>query len=183
MIIQKHDEPYFRSKSGKYERSLVTYRRKNTNRMFVDGKYVPKAHPLHMPGTFKNWSEVRAQTPVEIVAEDIEAEDGLAYDYADFIQSQKKPGFVYVITNPAWPEWVKIGHSRNPARRLDNYQTGAPARDYELHGYVYFSDRYTAEHEIHERVRPISYQSEGEWFMVDVGVAMDIVSEVSEDMD
>ena len=42
-----------KSKQGKTERqTLESHERKNKTRMFVDGKYVPKSHPLHKPGRY-----------------------------------------------------------------------------------------------------------------------------------
>ena len=39
-------------------------------------------------------------------------------------------GYVYVITNPAWPEWVKVGSTVSLEERLSNYQTSDPTRSY-----------------------------------------------------
>ena len=47
-------------------------------------------------------------------------------------KSDNNPGFVYLITNKAWPEWVKVGRTANPRVRLRNYQTSSPLRDYEV---------------------------------------------------
>ena len=49
---------------------------------------------------------------------------------------QKRPpieGYIYIITNPAWPNYVKIGRSNNPSNRLNTYQTGSPLRDYSIY--------------------------------------------------
>lgn len=39
-----------------------------------------------------------------------------------------RDGWIYVITNPAWPEWVKIGYSGNLKNRLRSFNTGVPNR-------------------------------------------------------
>ena len=38
--------------NGKRER-VESHARKNTTRMFVNGKFIPKSHPLHKPGSYK----------------------------------------------------------------------------------------------------------------------------------
>ena len=44
--------------SGRRER-LVSYVRKNTTRMFVNGKYIPKSNPLYQTGSpFRNYELV-----------------------------------------------------------------------------------------------------------------------------
>lgn len=52
-----------------------------------------------------------------------------------------KEGFVYVISNPTWPGFYKIGMSTNPKRRLAQYQTYSPHRDYKLEWFGFFFDR------------------------------------------
>ncbi|AFQ22213.1 hypothetical protein My1_054 [Pectobacterium phage My1] len=45
-------------------------------------------------------------------------------------------GYVYLITNPAYPGWVKIGASVDAETRLSQYQTYSPFRNYTLEYYV-----------------------------------------------
>lgn len=47
------------------------------------------------------------------------------------------PSYLYVLKNPAWSEWLKIGVCRTNGAyalrdRVLNYQTAAPFRDYEI---------------------------------------------------
>jgi len=80
--------------------------------------------------------------------------------------NKPQPGYIYIIINPAWEEWVKIGRAGDPIKRLADYNTGAPLRDYEL----YFSisvDDMKIEHEIHKHF--IEYRklmNKNEWFKV-----------------
>jgi len=85
--------------------------RQNPKRMFVDGKYVSNNHPLHKSGNYKSFGDA--------------AFSALQKDV------QVKEGYVYVITNPAWPDWVKIGMAIDAEDRLNGYQTSSPMRDYE----------------------------------------------------
>lgn len=45
-------------------------------------------------------------------------------------------GFVYVLTNPAWPGLTKIGSASCAMRRLHTFQTGDPNRAYRLHAAI-----------------------------------------------
>lgn len=43
------------------------------------------------------------------------------------------PGFVYAITNPAWPDRIKLGRTRNhPKSRLSDFQVGDPNAAYRI---------------------------------------------------
>lgn len=168
MIIEKNGEAYFKASGSDYARPMESYRRKNTTRMFVDGKYIPRGHPDHRPGSFRDWIDALG-------------DDRTLYSDADALYGALRSGFVYVITNPAWPGWTKVGHSRDPLRRLDSYQTGAPERDYALHGYCYFTDRVDAEKEIHSRLSMLDPIPSGEWFGVSPPNCLAIVREVAEE--
>lgn len=69
-----------------------------------------------------------------------------------------KEGFVYMITNPAFPDWVKIGSTVDVYDRLDTYQTYSPHRDYRIESYYFSYDRYAEESMYHKR-----YESKNEW--------------------
>ena len=81
----------------------------------------------------------------------------------------EKAGFVYVITNPAFPGFVKIGRAYDPVERLRGYQTGCPFRRYRLAYAIFFEDVVLAEKEIHLRLD--SCRAEGEWFRITPAVA------------
>ena len=92
---------------------------------------------------------------------------GVDIGTADRAEATEKRGFVYVITHPAFPGYVKIGRAYNPESRLRQYQTGCPHRGYELYAAIYFEDCYMAEKEIHARLDE-SYRNGalGEWFNI-----------------
>lgn len=79
-------------------------------------------------------------------------------------------GFVYLITHPNFPGWIKIGSTTNLARRLGSYNTGDPLRRYRLEFAADTLDRRHAEWLAHEELRRRGYDKQGEWF--DVGIAM-----------
>ena len=75
--------------------------KRNNDRMWVNGEYIPKSHPLHKPGRYKALDDAWSHEKIESVAE----------------------GEVYAIINSAWPEWVKVGKAVKSTDRLTNYQT------------------------------------------------------------
>lgn len=80
-------------------------------------------------------------------------------------------GYVYAITNPAFPGWVKIGASVDAETRLNQYQTYSPKRDYVLEGYSMCMD-YTS---LEDRVLRKFPDRSGEWVKADVDVVLQII--------
>lgn len=71
--------------------------------------------------------------------------------------------YVYVITNPAWPNHVKIGRTiGNPDKRLMSFNTGDPLRRYAFATLVEVDDAVEAERALHERFA--MQRVDGEWF-------------------
>ena len=89
---------------------------------------------------------------------------GADFSTANSALATEKRGFVYVITHPAFPGYVKVGRAYDPESRLKGYQTGCPHRAYELYAAVYFEDCHFAEHEIHARL--CAHEGCGEWFAI-----------------
>lgn len=104
----------------------------------------------------------------------------LGVDFATAQRAEKtdRRGFVYVITNPAWPDAVKIGRAFDPESRLNGYQTSSPARDFELAHAVYFADCHLAEREIHLRLGIARLN--GEWFHLSVAAAAYAINQLRE---
>ena len=84
----------------------------------------------------------------------------------DFALNHRR-GFIYAITNPAYPGWVKVGMTTDPLRRLEGYQTGAPFRDYKLEATKQVEDRRLAEQELHRELEAFG-RRRNEWFEVPV---------------
>ncbi len=102
---------------------------------------------------------------------------------ADYIVSMTmatidRRGFVYVITHPSWPGYVKIGRAFDPEERLKGYQTGCPLRQYKLNYAVYFHDCFHAEQEIHARLDVC--RAEGEWFHTSAAIAANHIDNLRE---
>ena len=120
-----------------------THQNRNTNRMWVNGKFVPRSHPLHKPGRYKTF------------------EDAAFSSLAKYELS--KEGQVYIITNPNFRDWVKVGMAVDSEDRLNGYQTSSPFRDYALYKSWPVSDRRAAESEAHTHLEK-TFDRRGEWF-------------------
>lgn len=92
----------------------------------------------------------------------------------------------YVVVNPAWPEWVKIGFTSKSEMkdRISTYQTGSPFRDYEVYHTVFFEDAKSAEQEIHKILKQMNaVQSTGkEWYKMPKTIAANIIDSVLDDL-
>jgi len=82
-------------------------------------------------------------------------------------------GYLYVITNPAWPSYCKIGRTTNINSRLRTYQTGDPNRGYILHYCRFFNDVYHAEREMVQIFR--GAQPLGEWYQIHAEDAANLI--------
>lgn len=85
-----------------------------------------------------------------------------------------KAGFVYAVSNPAWPGYVKIGSAIDIDKRLTSYQTACPHRAYRLEASAFVSDRRRVEQELMQTLRAHKHQHE--WFRVDVDVVARLLS-------
>jgi len=73
-------------------------------------------------------------------------------------------GHIYILSNPAWKGWYKVGMAVEATDRLPTFQTGSPFRDYKLEYYKHFKDRRSAEKEAHILLEKSSKSKRGEWF-------------------
>jgi hypothetical protein len=128
--------------------------KKNKQRMYVNGKYIPLSHPLHKPGNYKSFGDA-------------------AFESLDNYKTSKQ-GQVYILYSPAYPSWVKIGMAVDAEDRLKQFQTGSPYRDYILIKAYDTDDRRKAESEIHELLRK-THASKNEWFVISAPVAKEIL--------
>lgn len=135
-----------------------THHKKNKNRMFVNGKYIPQSHPLHKPGRYKTFEDA-------------------AFSSLEKYESSTE-GQVYVIVNPNFSEWVKVGMAVDAADRLNGYQTSSPFRDYVLNYSWDVNDRRAAESEAHSELQKL-YERRSEWFKCTPEQAQEVVSGIA----
>ncbi len=63
-----------------------------------------------------------------------------------------RPGRIYIISNPAWPSYFKVGQTvRNAKERLNDYQSGSPFRDYKVEFEIHVEDKYLVEKLVSKR--------------------------------
>jgi hypothetical protein len=136
-----------------------------------------------------NWSEyyqakcwytcVPCDSTRRVAARNKKRLDAIRTKYADVLKSLNtlttgvREGFVYVMTNNAWPGFVKIGRAVDPEDRLASFQVADPLRGYELRYYRFFPDRYAAEAAAHMALGEARLS--GEWFAVSVEEAINVV--------
>ena len=91
----------------------------------------------------------------------------------------------YIIINPAYPEWVKVGFTSKSemTSRLRVYQTGSPFRDYEVYHEVKFDDAKKAESEVLSRLKIMCTEKRGEWFKASKRIAANIIDPVWEEIE
>lgn len=82
-----------------------------------------------------------------------------------------KPGYVYIISNPAHPGFLKVGVTQDIKDRLHVYQTSDPKRQYKVEYYIFHPDCYRAEKEIKENMKPFALSIKKEWYEVSLAVA------------
>lgn len=155
-IFEEDGKKYYMSGDGR-RRSLDAYIRKNKKRMYVDGKYIPASHPLHKPGRYEGFEEA-------------------AFSSLENYKSSKE-GEVYIITNPAFEGWVKVGMAVDAMDRLKGYQTSSPFRDYELQFFCRVTDRRASESQAH-KLLAAKFNQQGEWFQCPLEEARQVLNKV-----
>ena len=81
--------------------------------------------------------------------------------------------YVYVISNPAFPEWLKVGKTKNLHTRLRTLCTGSPF-EYE---YV-LVDEYDDDRPIHNRLLAQGIERKREWFKCELDVIEEAIADV-----
>lgn len=149
--IYEDGDWWYYSPSG-YRQRVSTHAAKNTNRMFVNGKYIPSSHPLHKPGRYKSLDDAWSHEKIE----------------------STKEGEVYAIVNDAWLGWVKVGKAVNADDRCNGYQTSSPFRDYRIIARLETDNRHSKEAEMHKIFQHFADERKGEWFKIDNVTAIKI---------
>ncbi len=119
----------------------------NPNRMFVNGKYIPQKHPLYKPGNYKTFNDAAFSSLI---------------NYVNSVE-----GEVYVISNPAWDNWYKIGKAVDSRDRWNSYQTSSPHRDYVLITSKRVKNRGIAERMAHSLADGLCKERANEWFYIE----------------
>lgn len=142
-----------RKKQGKYV-CKKCWGVRDSKRMYVNGKEISNKHPLYKAGRYKNFEEAAFESLTNY--------------------KTNPEGDVYIITNPAWPEWVKVGKAVEANDRLNNYQTSSPHRDYVIYDSFDVKDRSEAESKSHELLQK-HFERQNEWFKCDPEQAKEVI--------
>ena len=129
-----------------------------TTRMYVNGKRIPKSHPLWKPGRYKALDDAWSHTEID---------------------QRSVDGEVYIVRSPAHPNWLKVGKAVNSEERLNGYQTASPHRDYVLEYYEYFENRHQAESAIHRMLEKHKdcHDRKNEWFKTYIPTIKEVMNE------
>ena len=89
---------------------------------------------------------------------------------------------MYAISNPAWPEWIKIGMAIDAEDRCNDYQTSSPMRDYKLIHSISTQDRGRLERIAHKAAAKCG-ERQNEWFKITGEQAIVILESIKENTD
>lgn len=166
MLMERFKENPYTGKPMYYKDNPEAMTRKNKNRMWVNGKYISKSHPLHKPGRYKSLDDAWSHSQIESTSQ----------------------GEVYAIVNDAWPDWIKVGKASIAEDRLNGYQTSSPFRDCSIIATLYTEDRHSKEREMHKVFQHFAKERRSEWFKIDKIKAINIfnihaMSELSKEVE
>lgn len=146
---------YIQPNDGK-RRDYSSLNKRNESRMFVNGKYVPKSHKLYKPGKYATFEEAWSHKELDQVTD----------------------GQVYVIRNPAWPEWVKIGMAVDATDRLRSLNTASPFRDFSVAHTINVKDKRQTERSAHRLLSMLTEERHGEWFKMPAEQAIEVLEQL-----
>jgi hypothetical protein len=92
-----------------------------------------------------------------------------------------KEGFLYLISNDAFPGYVKVGITEDISSRLRTYQTSDPRRKYKVESYIFHPDVRAAEKQIKELMKPFAKRVRNEWYEIDLHMAVPRLQETLAD--
>lgn len=97
---------------------------------------------------------------------------------AKMLYNKEESGDIYIISNPSWKGWIKVGMAIDAKDRCKQYQTSSPFRDYKLHYSRFFNDRKDAEKKAHKLLKKKSEEKKGEWFKISKQDAKNIIETI-----
>ncbi len=139
----------------------------------------PHVAPRPAPTTtrFKPWAALRPYIHPELAR--IRRERTCRYAAADALEEAAKDGFVYIMHNSNYPWHVKIGHSRDPYKRLSEANVWCLDKEWKLKASRYFKNRIIAEGDIHRALD--EFRAGGEFFEVSVSDAIQAMHRLADD--
>ena len=92
-----------------------------------------------------------------------------------------KSGYLYIVTNEAFPGWVKVGTTFSLNERLQTYQTGDPFRRYKVVYSLQHPNFREAEKRIKDVMKHFARNIRNEWYEVDIEFAKSRLEEQLEE--
>jgi len=89
-----------------------------------------------------------------------------------------KRGHIYVVSNPAWKGWYKVGMAVDAEDRCRTYQTSSPLRDFKLEYSEFFADRKETEKLVHDKLTATGCDNRGEWFKLSLNKIKTIIKDM-----
>jgi len=151
-------------KTGKayyYKDNPAAVKLRDSKRMYLKGEEVSKYHTLHKAGRYKSFQEAAFESLPKYTL--------------------TKEGYVYILSNPAWEGWYKVGMAADINDRVNSYQTSSPLRDYYLEHYIATTDRRVAEKKIHAKLNKLSKGVANEWFDVLLSDVIDLLNNYTDE--
>lgn len=90
-------------------------------------------------------------------------------------QTEIKEGFVYIISNIAYPDWIKVGMAFDYEKRLNVYNQYDPESKFKIIGIRWTDNRRILENKILEDMSQVALKQRGEWFRIEKETALDIL--------
>jgi len=143
-----------------YKDNPEAVKRRDASRVFINNKEVLKTDSMYSmfkPGRYKT-------------------KDGLLE--ISNVGTNKKEGYVYILVNPHFENWVKIGMAEDVDKRLSQFNTAYPERDGQMVYSVKVSNMRKAEKKAHTIAEKLAKRTEKEWFTLTVGQAIDILNRI-----
>ena len=174
---------YETAKKKCYYICMSCYGLKNKSRVTIQGKRVQVGNALHpYYEIYKTNGVVSAYEAMGILTSQTN-NNSLEFIKKESIAMFDKisHGEVYIITNPAWKGWIKIGMAVESKDRLKGYQTSSPLRDYKLRYSKAFLNRRDAETKAHTLCSEHATEVENEWFKMPVNKAIKLIDSITEE--
>ena len=88
-----------------------------------------------------------------------------------------KTGYVYIISNPAYPGFLKFGITDNINKRLSTYQTSCPHRNYKVEYYIKHINYKQIEKELEKSMKYFVKQRKNEWVEISLDMAISLLND------
>jgi len=125
------------------------------------------------PNDFKICSKCGIKKPIDDFYKQPTTRDGFSRKCKKCSSSlvKTKDCYIYIVTHPLYPGWVKIGRSIQPEMRLRDYQTHDPTRAYKMYFKRETEKIYKIESFFTKNIESNGY----EWFKISKVLAKSII--------